>query len=552
MKRISNKQLWLVLVAVAVIWFSNLEYRKLIKPDEGRYAEIPREMLVSGDWTTPRLNGLKYFEKPPLQYWATASAYAVFGEHHWTSRLWTALTGFAGILLVWFSGLRLYGRDAANYSALALVGAMFYTLMAHFNTLDMGVTFFISLGIFGFLLAQTEVNIKNQRNWMLLAWAALALAVLSKGLMGLVLPGAALFIYMVVQRDISILKRMHWLPGISLFMLVTVPWFYLVMKANPEFFQFFFIHEHLERFTTKVHDRFEPWYYFIPILLAGMLPWTLVMFDALLKSWKQDKKESRTINPERFLLIWVVFVFIFFSISDSKLASYILPMFPALALLMGKQLANMNARRLFWLIAPLFPLMVIGLGFSPFTARLAEDPVEFQEYSEYAYWIVPAVVIWTLGMLTTMVLLWRSTTVRDNKLWSVLILSTSTLIASQLVTSGYNTVAVEKSGYIIAEAIRPYVKPDKPFYSVHEYEQTLPFYLKHTFTLVDYENEMAFGIMQEPQLAIPTLEEFSKVWAGQSEALAIMPVRMFEKLKQLGCAMKIIYQDTQFIVVEKP
>jgi len=219
---------------------------------------------------------------------------------------------------------------------------------------------------------------------------------------------------------------------------------------------------------------------------------------------------------------------------------------------MGKQLANMNARRLFWLIAPLFPLMVIGLGFSPFTARLAEDPVEFPEYSEYAYWIVPAVVIWTLGMLITMVLLWRSTTVRDTKLWSVLILSTSTLIASQLVTSGYNTVAVEKSGYIIAEAIRPYVKPDKPFYSVHEYEQTLPFYLKHTFTLVDYENEMAFGIMQEPQLAIPTLEEFSKVWAGQSEALAIMPVRMFEKLKQLGCAMKIIYQDTQFIVVEKP
>ena len=94
----SRRWLWLLL-AVAVIWFGNIEYRKLIKPDEGRYAEIPREMAASGDWVTPRLNDLKYFEKPPLQYWATAAAYTVFGEHQWTSRLWTALTGFAGILL---------------------------------------------------------------------------------------------------------------------------------------------------------------------------------------------------------------------------------------------------------------------------------------------------------------------------------------------------------------------------------------------------------------------------------------------------------------------
>jgi len=551
MRHISNKQLWLVLVAVAVIWFSNLEYRKLIKPDEGRYAEIPREMLASGDWTTPRLNGLKYFEKPPLQYWATATAYAVFGEHHWTSRLWTALTGFAGILLVWFTGQRLYGRDAAIYSAIVLGGAMLYTLLAHFNTLDMGVTFFISFGIAGFLLGQNESNLNRQRKWLVLAWAALGLAVLSKGLMGLVLPGAALFIYMVVQRDVSILKRMNWLPGISVFMLVTVPWFYLVMKANPEFFQFFFIHEHLERFTTKVHDRFEPWYYFIPILLAGMLPWTLVMFDALLKSWKQDSKEYSPFNSERFLLIWVVFIFIFFSISDSKLASYVLPMFPALALLMGRQMANMSTRRLFWLIAPLFPLMLIGLGFSPFTARLAGDPVELQEYSEYANWIVPAVAIWTLGMAIALIMLWRSSSTRDNKLPAVLILSIASLIASQLVTSGYNTVAVEKSGHIIAQAIRPYVKPDKPFYSVNEYEQTLPFYLKRTFTLVQYQNEMAFGIMQEPQLWIPTIEEFSRTWTAQTEALAIMPVRSFERLKQLGLVMKIIYEDSQFIVVSR-
>lgn len=121
MSRITSKQVWWLIIAVAVIWFANLEYRTLIKPDEGRYAEIPREMVVSGDWTTPRLNDLKYFEKPPLQYWATATAYEVFGEHQWTSRLWAGLTGFAGIFLVWFAGVRLFGREAAAYAGKSVV-----------------------------------------------------------------------------------------------------------------------------------------------------------------------------------------------------------------------------------------------------------------------------------------------------------------------------------------------------------------------------------------------------------------------------------------------
>ena len=159
----SDKRLWWLIIAVTVIWFSNLEYRILIKPDEGRYAEIPREMVASGDWTTPRLNDLKYFEKPPLQYWATATAYTLFGEHQWTARLWTALTGFAGILLVWFAGLRLFGGEAANYAAMLAGSSMLYVLMAHFNSPDMGVTFFLTLGIVGLLIAQQREGSLDNR-----------------------------------------------------------------------------------------------------------------------------------------------------------------------------------------------------------------------------------------------------------------------------------------------------------------------------------------------------------------------------------------------------
>ncbi|HEU0234612.1 MAG TPA: glycosyltransferase family 39 protein [Gallionella sp.] len=590
---ISTKQIWWLVVTIAVIWFANLEYRTLVKPDEGRYAEIPREMVVSGDWVTPRLNELKYFEKPPLQYWATATAYTLFGEHQWTSRLWTGLTGFAGILLVWFAGLRLFGRETAGYAALLLSSSLLYVLMGHINTLDMGVTFFLTLGIVGLLLSQQEHGslqnrreqagmqgaaqrvtrhtdevgeeqastqhrspaaqqvIKASRNWMVLAWAGLALAVLSKGLMGLVLPGAALFIYCIVQRDFGVLKRMHWLPGLAVFFVITVPWFVLVMKANPEFFERFFIYEHYTRFTTKDLGRYQPWYFFIPILLAGALPWTVLMLDSLfrcvIEGGRGRNLPDKMFNTQRFLLIWAVFIYVFFSISGSKLPSYLLPMFPALALLMGKRIAEMRGRVLLWQVAPAIPVALLLLGLALNVDKFADTPNQAGLYPHYGMWLVAAALVSLAGLLAGMLLLWR-----EKKPVAVGVLALSALLAAQIGLSGYETVARERSAKHIAEAIRSEVKAGVPFYSVLTYEQTLPFYLKHTFTLVQYQDEMAYGIRQEPQRWIPTIEEFARVWAAQPEALAIMPVYAYPQLQQQELAMKIIFEDAQHIVVKKP
>ncbi|MDP4028376.1 MAG: glycosyltransferase family 39 protein [Gallionella sp.] len=534
-------------MAVTLIWFGNLEYRKLIKPDEGRYAEIPREMVVSGDWVTPHLNDLKYFEKPPLQYWATAVAYEVFGEHQWTSRLWAALTGLAGVLVVGFAGARLFGREAGIYAALILGSSSLYALMSHVNTLDMGVTFFISLGIFALLLAQQESAPALRRNWMLLAWAAMALAVLSKGLMGLILPGAALFLYSVFNRDVKVWLRMHWVSGLLMFFLVVAPWFVLVMRANPEFFQFFFIREHFERFTTKVHGRYQPWHYFVPVLLMGMLPWTLLMFDTLLRSWHGSAAQARTFSPERFLLVWAVFIYFFFTISSSKLPSYLLPMFPALALLMGKQLAAMNTRRAFWLIAPVVPVLLALLLVVVYADRFADTPVQAEMYGEYAVWLSVAMLVWLGGMAAALYGLRR-----DHKASAIVILALSSLLATQIGASGYNTIARERSAYLIAEAIAPQIKPEVPFYSVRNYEQTLPFYLKRTLTLVDYQDEMAFGIGQEPHKWLPNVDVLAERWKTDAEAYAIVPVTQFHVLQGKGMDMKEIYRDHQLVVVIKP
>ena len=162
-------------LTVLVLWFALLGYRDLIDPDEGRYAEIPREMVATGDWITPRLNGLKYFEKPAFQYWVTASTYVLLGDNTTTARLWVAVIGFLGALWIGFVAVKMYGYDAGLYSFIMTLSGMLYCGLAHYLSVDMTLSVCMVFGISCFVLAQQDRNntIPN-RNWMLLGWSALA------------------------------------------------------------------------------------------------------------------------------------------------------------------------------------------------------------------------------------------------------------------------------------------------------------------------------------------------------------------------------------------
>src|SRR5690242_17251176 len=336
-----------IVLAVAflgIAWFAGLGHRDLFQTDEGRYAEIPREMLASGDWVTPRLDGLKYFEKPPLQYWATAVSYSLFGESNGTSRLWTALLGFLGILRTAFAARRLYDARTAWCAVLVLLSSAYYIVMGHFNTLDMGVTFFMSGSLFGFLLAMQSEDMQLRRFFMYLAWGSAALATLSKGLEAVVLPGAVFVLYVLLTRDWARFKQLHVVGGVLLYIVITAPWFLWVSLRNPDFPQFFFIHEHFQRFLTTVHHRVEPWWFFIPILLFGLFMFLPQTVRAVAGAFRRDSWRTAPgrFNVVLFLWLWCGFIFLFFSLSDSKLASYILPIFPALAVLVGRELAKLR------------------------------------------------------------------------------------------------------------------------------------------------------------------------------------------------------------------
>ncbi|HUX62772.1 glycosyltransferase family 39 protein [Sulfuricella sp.] len=551
---VNIRRAWMLLfLLMAAVWFGNLEYRKLVRPDEGRYAEIAREMATSGDWVTPRLNDIQYFEKPALQYWITAGAYRLFGEHHWTARLWSALTGFLGIFFTAFAATRLFGREAGLLSAAVLGSSLLYTLIAHMNSLDMGMTFFMGGALMSFLLAQQDAaSARANRLWMHVAWAALAFSVLSKGLMGIVLPGAVLVLYTLIEHDFGLWKRLHLFSGIALFMAIAAPWFIAVSIANPEFFHFFFIHEHFERFLTKTHGRYEPWWWFIPVLAAGILPWIITLIDSMARAWKVEPAAEQRFKPKRFLLIWAVFIFVFFSLSGSKLASYILPIFPALALLIGEHLSRIDGRRLFWQILPVAFLAAAGLLLAPNTVRFAGNELARGQYALFANWLLAASAIWLVGTVGALLLSYR-----DKVRGAIIALACSSLIAAQILLTGHDSLSATRSDYAIAEQIKPHLRPGAPFYSLEGYDQTLTFYLKRTVTLVAYQDEMAFGLAQEPEKLLPhkwlpDIESFKQAWVRQPYALAIMPHATYQQLSQQGLPMRVIARSVDKTAVTTP
>ena len=539
---------WVLLVfaVFTLVWFSTLEYRKLIKPDEGRYAEIAREMAASGDWITPRLDGIKYFEKPPLQYWATAATYKVFGLDEWTSRLWPALTGFAGVLVAVFAGRRLFGATAGLLAGVVLGTSLWYLIIGHLNTLDMGVTFFLEVALCTFLFAQVSPrDSPAERRWMLVAWGAMALAVLSKGLEGLVLPGLTLLVYCAVQRDFTAFKRRHFAAGLALFFLIAAPWFIAVSIVNPEFPGFFFVHEHFERFLTKAHGRYQPDWYFIPIFAVGMLPWTTMALHGALSGWRAPAHPA--FNARRFLALWAGVIFVFFSLSSSKLPSYILPIFPAVALLAGDWLYQRPARALRWHIAVLVLVATVALALLPRLAHFAEGGTPDDMILRYARWLLVAAAIFGAG---TLLALWLNA--RGRSLTALVALGVAALFAGETTLQGHEALGISNSAYYIAKQIKPRLEPGLPFYSVGMYEQTLPFYIERTVTLVDYKDEFAFGLKQEPRLAVPTMAEFEARWASEPGALAVFSREGFKQMEKQGLPMQVLAEDTRRVIVRRP
>jgi 4-amino-4-deoxy-L-arabinose transferase-like glycosyltransferase len=551
---LSRRGLAALLLIFTLVWFCNLDFRRLVHPDEGRYAEIPREMAATGDWVTPRLNGIKYFEKPALQYWITAAAFEAFGVREWVARLWPALAGFLGVVFLGYLGWRIGGGSLGIFAAAALGGSVAYALEAHILTLDAGLVLWMTVGLGGLFLAQREgAAVREQRAWMWVAWAALALATLSKGLIGIVLPGGALVLYCLIERDWTLWRRLHLASGTLIFLAVTAPWFVVVSLRNPTFFDFFFVHEHFTRFLTTEHKREGAWWYFIPIFVVGLLPWLTVFGWTARRTWTDSRPATSGFNWQRFALVWSAFIFVFFSASGSKLPSYILPMFPALALVVGWQLTLTRTSTLLRLVAPL--VVTTGIltlaalfGYGAIAERIADERQPLAALIAYGEWIK---VAFGLAFAGGVVAWWGLA--RGERTRPILVLAFASLVWTQLVIVGYDSLSESRSTEPILRraAAHGSLWPDAPFYSVRMYDQTLPYYLGRTVILVAHTDELAMGIALEPDKAIATVGEWESRWEGAAQAYAMMQPDQYEKLKRDSVPMVELARDPRRVIVAR-
>jgi 4-amino-4-deoxy-L-arabinose transferase-like glycosyltransferase len=542
-----------ILALLAVLWFVTLGTRHLLEPDEGRYAEISREMLTTGDWVTPRLNGLKYFEKPPLQYWATAVAFKVFGYTEFAARLWLGLCGFGGIALAWFTGTRLFGRPAGMLAATILCSSLMYAVIGHLNTLDMGLSFWFEVILCGFMLAQhAPTDSRGERHYMWLAWIAAALAFLTKGLIAFILPGLCLLLYTAVCREYSAWRRLHVWSGGALLLVVCMPWIVLAALRNPEFLRFFFWHEQFERFLMDSHDRDGPWWYFLPLLLIGALPWTLVALRQSTNSWHADAGATG-FQVRRFMWLWVFTVIGFFSLSHSKLPPYIVPVLPMLALLLGERLATLPARILqnhWWIMGSL--LLCTGLG-----VALLPDTVAGTNSIELVRDLRPetAISIAAAG-LTLLFTAWRIQFRQCSIEQAGLCTGLGVTLALTVLIQGSNGLDLTRSGYAVALQVKPFVQANTRLYSVDMYPQSLPFYLGRTLTLVHYRGELDFGLTQQPELGIDDFAGFETAWREPGPAIAVMSPDLYAEFAQHHLPMQVIakqpIRQPKWLAVQKP
>ncbi|AUU01540.1 lipid IV(A) 4-amino-4-deoxy-L-arabinosyltransferase [Morganella morganii] len=321
----------LFLLFIAVTYFIPLEFRALWQPDETRYAEISREMLADGNWVVPHLLDIRYFEKPVAGYWVNNISQMLFGHTQFAVRFGVLFSTMISTLLVYRLAMKMWDEKVIARTAAFLYASMLLVLaLGTYSTLDPILTMWVTLVIYlsyGLTTAQSRRALLGY--WITFGLAC-GMALMTKGFLALVLPVIALIPVHIFYRRFKTMLCYCW-AGIAAAGLITLPWALAIYHAEPDFWRYFVMVEHIQRFMSKEAQNLSPFWFFIPILFAGVLPWSGFLFGALKQGWQQRRENK----PLFFLLCWTVLPFLFFSIAKGKLLTYILPVIAPLTILMA-------------------------------------------------------------------------------------------------------------------------------------------------------------------------------------------------------------------------
>jgi 4-amino-4-deoxy-L-arabinose transferase-like glycosyltransferase len=512
-KRSGYFDLILLAMGIALAFGLFLGTRPLSVPDEGRYAEIPREMLVLHDFVTPHLNGVKYFEKPPLFYWLQAGAIKALNpliiriEHglnkpksdhsllsisEWTVRLPNAIVALLGCLLVYASGRILFERRAGLLSAIILASSLLYFAFARMVTLDMTLSICLSGSLLAFLLAANQSPSLERRVLFYGAYLFAGLAVLTKGLIGIVFPIMIIGFWILLSNQWRLLKQCYLSSGTLLFLLIVLPWHILVQSRNPEFFQFYFIDQQFLRYSTLIAQRYQPDWFFIPIFIVGFLPWVCFLPQAIVSHFPRNWQQFTEKNNYIFLLLWVGIIFIFFSFSHSKLIPYILPIFPALALLVGHYLSThwQRSSDVKWGYIAV-PLVWLGLGGIGIIYIVNDATITLSQVARL--FLITGYTAFLLNSIIASCFAMR----KKSKI-AFSILAIGTVISFLIISIGIPQLDTRsRSIKPLVIVLKPLLKPGDEIVAYYDYYQDLPFYLNQRISTVNVGEELTFGMQHQ-------------------------------------------------------
>lgn len=524
-----RRDLLLLVLVFGILLGFRLGSAPLANPDEGRYTEIPREMIASGDWVTPRLNGVNYFEKPPLMYWTVAACLVAFGPGEWAMRLTPAVFALGGVLLTYAAGRRFYGRSAGLAAAAVLGSSLLYYGTGRFLVLDMMMSVLMSATLFCFILAVQEPP-GTKRRWLFYGlYASAALATLTKGFIGFLVTGAVMFLWLLVFNQWRRLRPLYLPTGVLLFLAIALPWHLLAAERNPTWAHRYIVFEHWERFTTTAHGRSQPWHFFIWIVIAGLFPWTGFLWGGLREAvrggWAARKEHANA----WFFITWAAFIFLFFSKSQSKLPAYILPIFPALAVLIGAQLARgleSGEKRLrggFAGFAAFCGLLAAALGMVAFKAGVIRDAAQAAALRPYAIGL--AVVLAAGGLATPWLAAKRGTKagLAAMAVTTVVFFGGLTLATPEIQRPGTKAFALR----VKAEAL-----PGDRVVHYREFFHDFTFYAERVVDVVGTKGELEL----EEDPAAPTSGRFygdaelRQIWAGPQRVWLVTRKRDMKEL----------------------
>jgi 4-amino-4-deoxy-L-arabinose transferase-like glycosyltransferase len=485
-----------------ILYIALLSTMPQMEPDEARYSLIASAMNESGNYVTPHIKHVTYLEKPPLVSWMTAIFFKIFGENDFSARLFVALCAWGCILLAYFMGRHFRDEKTGLYAAMLLTISSFHFVLGRLNILDMPLTFFVYLAIWlGYLALQ-----KQTKGYLFyLFYFDCALAFLTKGIIGVVFPFGILIIWLIWSGRWRQIWRLFSPIGILVFLIIVCPWLIMAQKENSDFLWFFFVREHFLRFTTKMHSKTEPFYFYLPIIIGGVLPWAVYLIKAWKNKYIADSLFSRDEN--KLLVVWLLLIFIFYTISSSKLPTYIAPMFLPIALFAGcifkkyeedLQSGNVDGENYLYRIVLILQslIAIVALLLPPFFKKYSDAEkglVVMTSDNWWLYIVVPVIVLLFLTFLPDLIYK------KFKKGWFFSLYVLCAILLGSMLFPLNDFLAPYRSAKVTKDAIALYVPSGKELYQYRDDFYGIDFYSKIRTPIVQDFGELAEGVLKLPE-----------------------------------------------------